>query len=96
MFKTILTAAAVATVGLTAVDAGLAAPAEARGRCIPVYGVRVMNDAIAGGASVATAWQWAIEDGYAVDTGRCWTMTKGYGRGLNFTFPYFYRAVWGR
>ena len=91
-FKAIAATAIIATAGLIG---GTAAPAEARGRCTPVYGVQVMNDAIAGGADLGTAWQWAIEDGHAVDTGRCWTMTKGYGRGVSYVFPYFYRAVWG-
>ena len=94
MLKTLLTSAAVAVVGLTAIEAGWASPSQASGRCTPVYAVRTMNDALAGGASLSTAWEWTIADGHATDTKRCWTMVSGYGRGLRYAFPYFYNRVW--
>ena len=89
---------ALALTALAATTLGFAAPkaeAYSRNGCTPVYAVRIMNDALAGGASLDTAWQWAIDDGQAVATKRCWTMVSGYGRGLRYTFPFFWNAAWG-
>ena len=94
MIKTILTTAAIATIGLTGIEAGFAAPSEARGGCYPSLAGDTMNTALAGGASVATAWKWAIDDGYATDTQRCWTLVRGWARQVPYSLSHLYRAVW--
>ena len=46
--------------------------------CYAPSAVTAMDDALSGGATLKQAWTWAIDDGYAVDTTRCWTVVKGY------------------
>ena len=67
-------------------------PAQAGG-CYPSLAGGVMNDALAGGASLKTAWNWAIQDGYSDGTERCWTMIKGQTRQWNLVRPYLYNAI---
>ena len=72
---------------------GIAAPeAQAYGGggqgCYAPSAARAINDALSGGATRAQAWYWAIDDGYAVDTQRCWTVVVGYARQLRYVFPY--------
>ena len=61
---------------------GLTTQAQAYGGggtgCRAPNAVNAMEDALAGGATLKQAWLWAIDDGYAVDTTRCWTVVKGY------------------
>ena len=72
---------------------GIAAPeAQAYGGggrgCYAPSAANAINDALAGGATRAQAWYWAIDDGYAVDTQRCWTVVVGYARQYNYALPY--------
>ena len=90
MFKAI-TAAALAAASIATIAP---APAEARA-CYPSLAGGVMNDALAGGADLKTAWNWAIQDGYSDGTERCWTMIKGQVRQVGLVRPYLYRAAWG-
>ena len=98
MKKTIATLTAAASVALLAGAATLITPqaAEARGVCYEATTAQNMNADIAGGATLREAWQWAVEDGIASDTKRCWTRVSGHARTVNLVVPYLWNAIISR
>ena len=98
MKKTIATLAAAASVGLFAGALTLITPtsAEARGVCYEATIAQNMNSDIAGGASLGEAWEWAIDDGIATNSKRCWTRVSGYTRTVNLVFPHLWNAIINR
>ena len=98
MKKTIATLAAAASVGLFAGALTLITPqaAEASGVCYAATTVQNMNADIAGGATLGEAWQWAVEDGTASDTKRCWTRVSGHARTVHLVVPHLWNAIVNR
>ena len=98
MKKTIATLAAAASVGLFAGALTLITPqaAEAGGVCYAATTVQNMNADIAGGATLGEAWQWAVEDGTASDTKRCWTRVSGHARTVHLVVPHLWNAIVNR
>ena len=89
-FQTRLLATATAlTAGLVAFQA---TPAKAAG-CYPSLASSTIETALAGGATLQEAWTWAVHDGHATDTNRCWTMIKGYTRQMHNIKPYSVHAI---
>ena len=98
MKKTIATLAAAASVGLFAGALTLITPtsAEARGVCYAATTSINMNADIAGGATLGEAWEWAVEDGTASDTKRCWTRVSGHARTVHLVVPHLWNAIVSR
>lgn len=88
MLKTITAAALIA--GSVALNA---APAQAAGGCYASWASQTMETAMAGGATLNTAWRWAIDDGAVRDTQRCWTMVVGNVRQYHMIYPNLVRAI---
>ena len=87
MFKTLTAAALIASTTM------VAAPAQASGGCYASWASQTMETAMAGGASLNTAWKWAIDDGAVRDTQRCWTMVVGNVRQYHLIYPNLVRAI---
>ena len=98
MKKTLATLAATASVALLAGAATLVTPqaAKAGGVCYAATTSINMNADIAGGATLGQAWQWAVEDGTASDTQRCWTRVSGHARTVHSVVPYLWNAIVSR
>ena len=63
------------------------------GGCYPSWASQTMETAMSGGASLSTAWKWAVSDGAVRDTQRCWTMVVGNVRQYHLIYPNLVRAI---
>ena len=88
---------ALAALATTTIGIGFAPqPASASGVCYEATTAQSMNSDVAGGATLGEAWQWAIEDGTATDTKRCWTRVQGFTRTVKSVHPYLWNAITNR